>query len=118
MNWYKLELTEDQITAGQLNRVQDDFQTWYLSQNAWRDTALFSRGRDDDLGMTLYIYTKSPVHADVLCQMFPARPCEPPEPNCHQASSSRGSLLLRIGDVNLGNKTIEAISRAKGQDND
>ena len=118
MNWYKLELTEDQIMAGQLNRIQDEFQKWYLSQKAWRDTALFSRGREDDLSMTLYIFTRSPVHAEVVCQLFPVNPCEPPEPNHHQAIRSRTSLVLRIGDVNLGNKTLEAISRAKGQHND
>ena len=118
MNWYKLELTEDQITAGQFNRMQDEFQKWYLSLNAWRDTALFSRGREDDLSVTLYIYSKSPVHAEVLCQMFPAKPCEPPEPNHHQAVPSRTSLVLRIGDVNLRNNIIEAISRDTRQDND
>jgi hypothetical protein len=113
MNWYKLELTEDQIKAGQLNRMQDEFQKWYVSLNAWRDTALFSRGREGDLSVTLYIYSKSPVHAEALCHMFPAEPCEPPEPNHHQAIPSRTSLVLRIGDVNLRNKTIEAISRDK-----
>ena len=49
MNWYKVELTEDQIMARHLNRMQDEFQKWYVSLNAWRDTALFSRGREDDL---------------------------------------------------------------------
>jgi hypothetical protein len=113
MNWYKLELTEDQIIAGQLNRMQDEFQKWYSSLNAWRETALFTRGREDDLGVTLYIYSKSPVHAEAVCQMFPARPCEPPELNHHQPVPSRTSLVLRIGDVNLRNKIIEEISRDK-----
>ena len=116
MNWYKVELTEDQIRAGQLNRLQDEFQTWYVSLNAWKDTALFSRGGEDDLGVTLYICSKSPVHIEALCHMFPAKPCEPPEPNHHQAVPSRTSLVLRIGDVNLRNKIIEAISQDKGQD--
>jgi hypothetical protein len=49
--------------------------------------------------------------------MFPAKLCEPPEPNHHQAVPARTSLVLRIGDVNLRNKIIEAISRdKKGQD--
>jgi len=113
MNWYKVELTEDQIMAGQLDRLQDEFQKWYVSLNAWRDTALFSRGREDDRSLTLYIYSTLPVHAEALCHMFPARPCEPPEQNHHQAVPSRTSLVLRIGDVNLRNKIIEAISRDK-----
>ena len=113
MNWYKVELTEDQIMAGQFDRLQNEFQKWYVSLNAWRDTALFSRGREDDRSVTLYIYSKSPVHAEALCQMFPAKPCEPPEPNHHQALPSRTSLVLRIGDVNLRNDVIEAILRDK-----
>ena len=113
MNWYKVELTEDRIRAGHLNRLQDEFQKWYGSLNAWRDTALFSRGREDDLSMTLYIYSKSPVHAELLCQMFPTKPCEPPEPNHHQAVPARTSLVLRIGDVNLRNKIVEEMSRDK-----
>ena len=113
MNWYKVELTEDQIMAGQFDRLQDEFQKWYVSLNAWRDTVLFSRGREDDRSVTLYIYSKSPVHADALSQMFPAKPCEPPEPNHHQALPSRTSLVLRIGDVNLRNDVVEAILRDK-----
>ena len=113
MDWYKVELTEDQIRAGQLNHIQDEFQKWYVSLNAWRDTALFSCGREDDLSVTLYIYSTSPAHAEALCQMFPAKPCEPPGPNHHQAVPSRTSLVLRIGNVNLGNNIIEAISRDK-----
>ena len=104
-----MELKEDQIMAGEFNRLPDEFQKWYASFNAWRDTALFSRGREDDLSVTLYIYSKSPVHAEALCQMFPAKPCEPPEPNHHQAVPSQTSLVLRIGDVNLRNKIIEEI---------
>ena len=119
MNWYKVELTEDQTKTGQLHRMQDESQKWYASLNAWRETALFSRGHEDDLSVTLYIYSKSPVHAEALCQMFPAKPCEPPEPNHHQAIPSQTSLVLRIGDVNLGNKIVEEMSRDKeGQDND
>ena len=117
MYWYKAELTEDQIMAGEFNRMQEEFQKWYMSVNAWRDTALFSRGREDDLSVTLYIYSTSPVHTEALCQMFPAEPCEPPEPNHHQAVPSRTSLVLRIGDVKLRNNIIEAISGdKKGQD--
>jgi hypothetical protein len=117
MNWYKVELTEAQMMAGEFNRVQEEFQKWYLSLNAWKDTALFSRGREDGLSVTLYIYSQSPVHAEALCQMFPAEPCEPPEPNHHQAVPSRTSLVLRIGGVKLRNNIIEEISRdKKGQD--
>jgi hypothetical protein len=111
MNWYKVELTEDQIRAGAFNRMQEAFQKWYGSVNAWRETALFSRGREDDLGVTLYIYSTSPVHAEALCHLFPAEPCAPPEPNHHQAVPSRTSLVLRIGNVNLGNNIMEEISR-------
>lgn len=111
MNWYKVELTEDQIRAGAFNRMQEEFQKWYVSLNAWRDTALFSRGRADDLSVTLYIYSTSSAHGEALCQMFPAKPCGPPEPNHHQAVPSRTSLVLRIGNVNLGNNIIEEISR-------
>ncbi len=111
MNWYEVELTEDQIRSGALSRMQEEFQKWYASVDAWRDTALFSRGREDGLGLTLYICSTSPVHAEAVCHLFPAGPCEPPEPNHHQAVPSRTSLVLRIGNVNLGNNIIEEISR-------
>ncbi len=116
MNWYKVELTEDQVMAGEFNRLQEEFQKWYLSLDVW-DTALFSRGREDDLSVTLYIYSQSPVHAEALCQLFPAEPCEPPEPNHYQDVPSRTSLILRIGGVRLRNNIIAEISQErKGQD--
>jgi hypothetical protein len=109
MNWYKVELTEDQIRAGAFNRMQEEFQKWYASANAWRETALFSCGREDGRGVTLYIYSTSPAHAEALCHLFPAKPCGPPVPN--HTVPSRTSLVLRIGNVNLGNNIIEEISR-------
>ncbi len=113
MNWYKVELTEDQIMAGEFNRMQEEFQKWYLSLDAWKDTALFSRGCEDDLSVTLYIYSQSPVHAEAVCQLFPAEPCEPPEPNHDQGVPSRTSLVLRIGGVRLRNSIIAEISRQR-----
>ena len=105
MNWYKLELTEDQLTSGQFHTMRDEFLKWYKSLDTSKETALFSRRRENDLGGTLYVYSESPVHAEILCRMFPAKPCEPPEPDFDRTIPSLTSLLQLL----MGNsKTIHS----------
>ena len=42
MNWYKLELTEGQLTSGQFHTMRDEFLKWYKSLDTSKETALFS----------------------------------------------------------------------------
>ncbi len=110
MNWYKFELTEDQLMGRRFSDMRDEFLKWYISLDAWKETALFSRRREDDLGVTLYVYSESPVHVEMLCRLFPAKPCEPPEPDHDHTIPSLTSLLrLLVGDC----KTINAISQGR-----
>ena len=108
MNWYKIELNEDQTAIG---RIQDEFSKWFMSLNARRDVALFSRRHPKDYGETLYIYSKSAVHGGLFSRLFRAAPCEPPVPDRGRDIFIADRLTFLVGDANLRDKIIEEISR-------
>jgi hypothetical protein len=99
MNWYKFEVTEDQLVSEQSGGMRDEFLKWYESLDTCKETALFSRTCESDPCGTLYVYSESPVHTEILCRMFPAKLCEPPEPDHDRTIPSLTSLLrLLVGD--------------------
>jgi len=108
MNWYSFELTEGQVMAGEVSRLQDEFSKHFMSLDAWGETALFSRRHEHDYGETIYIYSESPAYAEIFCRVFPVTPCEPPKPD-HDDIFSRARIILLVGDANLRDRIIEAI---------
>ena len=111
MSWFKIELTEEQIAKGQLSLVRNEFSKWFLSVNVSREVALFSRRHPEDDGETLYIYSESPIYAELFLQWFSAAPCELPAPDEDRELSSRTALILLVGEATLRDKIMEEISR-------
>ena len=108
MNWYSFKMTEDQVMAGEVRRLQDEFSKYFMSLDAWGETALFSHRHERDYGETIYIYSESPVHAEIFCRLFPAIPCESPKPD-HDDICSRAQPILLVGDADLRDRIIEPI---------
>ena len=79
MSWYRLELTDEEIRIGRLNKIQNDFMKMWLTLDANNDTALFHLRDANNNRDTLYIYSESKAHSEVFCRMFSAVSCDAPD---------------------------------------
>jgi hypothetical protein len=117
MYWYKVELTGDQITKGLLEQIKNEFQeTLRTTPNAWQHMAAYHRQHEKDYGETVYLYSEWPVYEDLFYRLFSATPCEPPPPSSVPPTGDPFAdrpLILLVGDVNLHDWIMRALSSAK-----
>jgi len=111
MSWFRFDLTEEQIANGQLSTVENEFSKWFSSLNVGGEVALFCRRHPEDDGKTMYVYSGSPIYAELFLQWFSAAPCEPPAPDEDRETSSRTALILLVGDPYLCDRIMKEISQ-------
>lgn len=77
MNWHHLSLTADEISAGKLASIRDDFTASFRSAGGPRVMALFQREAEEG-GLDLYFTPDCNLHAWQLLERCGATPCLAP----------------------------------------
>ena len=81
MSWFKVSLTNDQVAAGELIKLKEDFMKLYIANNTPEGMALFSgkRERDNQLIYPVYFTPVSLQFAQKLVSSYSGVPCEQPK---------------------------------------
>lgn len=77
MNWHHLSLGADEVAAGALATINDDFIAAFRAAGGPRTMALFQRGGEEG-ALDLYFTPESTLHAWGLLERCGATPCAGP----------------------------------------
>ena len=78
MQWYRFQLTKEQVMAGQISSVIKDFIRELIKVGGPRDMGLFSLPRSGQEPLHLYILDGSEGQAKGFIERYAATPCEKP----------------------------------------
>lgn len=101
MNWYRVELSEDEIREDVLWKIQEQFERIYMDYDIWRITALYSQRQAKNLREIVYLYCEWDEYAALFCRLVSMSPCDPPSVPPRDDLSSQRVLRLLIGDARL-----------------
>ena len=89
MNWYKIVLSQEQVSRGELNALEKEFTEVFLMANTPPGLSLFNVYGETDPPITHFLPPSAKEYCPEFLEKFPTEECLPPE---------RSVIAVRIGN--------------------
>jgi hypothetical protein len=89
MNWHKFKITIEQITSGEVQRIQEKFDQIWWPLSCPKGMAIYAEKCKGGPSDTYYLTPACDKYAKALIAYYAAVPCEQPD---------QASLIFLIGD--------------------
>lgn len=96
MSWFKVTLTHNQVSAGEMLKIPEEFQDLYIASGMPQNMALFCSAEPispDELAI-LYFSPASATIASALISKYSGVPCEAPKGELPWLAGDKGARSL------------------------
>jgi hypothetical protein len=98
MSWHKVSFTAEQVADNEHQKLQDDFELFFIAAKAPKGMALFAKGRSGKEEMLEYFFTPiASRYAKSLIEQYEVVQCDKP---------TLDSLALMVGHADAWDRLI------------